>query len=171
MCINLRLVTDYLYVFGMQFPLIFAFAFFHQSFCYIAFSTGNVSQLHFCVEISQQAFLWVFVLFVLFGFFFKFLVCFSLVLFCVFLPALDTACLVLFRLIVLAVILLPSLLEGKGLGLIFPLKESSWALAKPLETKWWGEAAVGIPSMDKFQGWLFLLLTSYSYSQASSARD
>lgn len=44
----------------------------------------------------------------------------------------------LFHLKVLAPILLPSLLEGKGLGLISPMKESSWALVKPSKTKLWG---------------------------------
>lgn len=94
-----------------------------------------VSWLHFCLSVLAD-------LFVTFFFFLKFLLCFSLVLFyepfLSFLPALDTVCLVLFHFIAPVTALLPSLLEGKGMGLIFPLKKSSWALAKPLETKWWG---------------------------------
>lgn len=133
MCINLilRLVSEYLYVFGMRFPLVcFGFVF-------RVFLDSSHSLTLYCISVWKslnRCFCEVF-----FGFvFLKFLVCSSLVFFYSFLPALDTECLVLFHLIVLAAILLPSLLEGKGLSLIFTLKESSWTLTKPLETKWWG---------------------------------
>lgn len=96
-----------------------------------------VSQLHFCVEISQWTFLRVWQ--VLGCFFPSFWCAFHWCSFIAF-SLLWTlrAFPLLFHLIVRTPILLPSLLEGKGLGLIFPMKESSWTLEKPSKTKLWG---------------------------------
>lgn len=57
----------------------------------------------------------------------------------------------------------------KGAGFNFPSEGIILSPGKSLGSYVMGEAAVGIPLMDEFQGWA--ALTSYSYSQASSARD
>lgn len=125
-----------LYIEASDFICEFHFCWYH-SLPYIAFSNSNdISAAFLCGNLLASSFVSLAGLGVFFPSFWCAFSCCSFIVFSLLWTL--RAFPLLFHLIVLAPIFVPSLLEGKGLGLIFLMKESFWALAKPSKTKLWG---------------------------------